>query len=104
MEGYRKIKSEEDYQKTLEEHEYVFVIFSATWCGPCKNLKKMIQDEYKTYPHPIVMVDVDEFEDLADGVQGLPTIVGFHQKNEVHRVVGFKPDNIKELLDSVLNN
>lgn len=104
MEGYSKIKSEEEYHKTLEENEHVFVIFSATWCGPCKNLKKMIQDEYKTYPHPIVMVDVDEFEDLADGVEGLPTIVGFHKNKEVNRVVGFKADKIKENLDSVASN
>lgn len=104
MEGYKKIVDEEEYNTVLEENEYVFVIYSASWCGPCKSLKKMLGEDYLSYPHPIVVVDVDELEELAVGVNGLPTMVGFHKKNEFIRTVGYDKKKIQQILDNVLQD
>lgn len=89
--GYRLIRDEEDYHRVLEENEYVFVIYSASWCKPCQSLKAMLDRDFVDYPHPIVVVDVEELEELADGISGLPTMVGHHNKQEYIRTTGFDP-------------
>lgn len=35
----------EALQKAAEENKYIFVDVYATWCGPCKQLKKTFKDE-----------------------------------------------------------
>lgn len=95
--GYRQIQSEEDYHRVLEENECVFVIYSASWCKPCKSFKAMLDQDYVGYPHPIVVVDVEELEELADGVSGLPTMVGFRKKQEYIRTTGFDPQKLGKI-------
>jgi len=102
MGGYKKIKDEEEYDRVLEENEYVFVIYSATWCGPCRSFKQFLEEEYPSYPHPIVVVDVEELEELAIGVSGLPTMVGFHNKEEFIRTEGFNKSKIKKIFDDLV--
>lgn len=100
--GYRQIKDEEEYHKVLSENEYVFVIYSATWCGPCRSFKEMLGKEYVSYPHPIVVVDVDELEELAIGIKGLPTMVCFHNNKEIGRKEGFNKPEIQKIFQETL--
>jgi thioredoxin-related protein len=37
---------EEAIAKAKKEKKNVFIIFTATWCGPCKYLKRCIYDDY----------------------------------------------------------
>jgi len=104
MGGYKQIKDEDEYNMVLEENEYVFVIYSATWCGPCRSFKTMLNEEYSSYPHPIVVVDVDELEELAIGISGLPTMVGFHNKDEFVRTEGFDRPKLKKIFDNLVED
>lgn len=97
--GYRYIEDEEDYNRVLEENEYVFVIYSAAWCKPCSSFKEMLDRDYTEYPHPIVVVDVDELEALADGISGLPTMVGLHNKQEFVRTQGYDPQKLAKIFE-----
>jgi thioredoxin-related protein len=36
---------EEVLLKAKEEHKYIFIVFYATWCGSCKQIKKSFKDE-----------------------------------------------------------
>jgi thiol-disulfide isomerase/thioredoxin len=100
--GYKQIKDEEEYNRILEENEYVFVIYSATWCGPCRSFKEMLDKDYCSYPHPIVVVDVDSLEELAIGISGLPTMVGFHNKKEFVRTEGFNKQKLQVIFQETL--
>jgi thiol-disulfide isomerase/thioredoxin len=100
--GYQQIKSEEEYNKVLDENEYVFVVYSATWCKPCKSFKEMLNRDYVGYPHPIVVVDVDELEELAIGISGLPTMVGFQNKVEYIRTEGFHQPKLEKIFQDAI--
>ena len=49
--------------------------FSATWCGPCKQLATVLSK--MTLPCELEDIDVDENSDLAAmyGVRGVPTLM-----------------------------
>ena len=82
------IKSEEHLNQIIsntgqEKHncKYVLVDFYATWCGPCKKMSKIIEEQcekYHKYIH-FVKVDVDKVVDLSDkyNVISLPTFLFF---------------------------
>lgn len=97
------VESEEHYDKTLEENDYVFMIYSAGWCGPCRSFKKWLSEEYPSYPYPILIVDVEKLDELADDVSALPTMKVFHNKEVVIRTEGFDKQKLKPVFDSYLD-
>jgi thioredoxin 1 len=63
--------------------------FSATWCGPCKSLSKIIETmDMKEIE--LVEVDIDENVDKAVdyGVRGVPTLIMLEDGKEVRRKTG----------------
>ena len=66
--------------------------FSATWCGPCRVFKPVMQ-ELAGQGHSIEFIDVDEQSDLATefGVRSVPTTVVMENGQEVDRFVGAIP-------------
>jgi len=50
--------------------------FSATWCGPCKQFKP-IMEEIANEGYSVMFIDVDEEENTATKylVRSLPTVV-----------------------------
>lgn len=70
------------------------LIFSATWCGPCKALKADIEkDESIVEGYEWGYVDIDKNEKVKEeyGVKSVPTIVVLDDDNkEVGRIVGYK--------------
>lgn len=68
------------------------LIFSATWCGPCQQLKKTIEanpqlvDAYEVY-----LIDVDEEKEMAQqyGVKSLPTLIILQPNGKLRRKSGF---------------
>lgn len=70
----------------------VFLIFSASWCGPCKAYSR-IQDQFvqsTSQPVRLVKVNVDEYPELAavHGVRNVPTTLFLSEGNEELRKVG----------------
>lgn len=59
-----------------EAPSYKILVFTATWCGPCRENKPEI-DKLKTAGYPIKIVDVDRNRDLVEKhqIKSLPTFV-----------------------------
>ncbi len=66
-------------QEVLDSALPVVVDFSATWCGPCKQLKPIVEELAALYEGKvrIAHVDVDEARQAAMkyGVMSVPTVL-----------------------------
>lgn len=83
----------------LKSNIPVLVDFNASWCGPCRMLRPIldeISDEINDYK--IVSINIDEEEELASkyGVFSIPCLVVFKNGKEVKRSIGLVPKDIVE--------
>jgi thioredoxin 1 len=66
--------------------------FSATWCGPCKMQKPIIEELKAKYGDKVSfkVIDVDEDQTLAHtySVHAIPTIIILHNGKMVNSFVG----------------
>ena len=112
MQCVRELESREEYD-TLSAHEGVTVEwFTASWCGPCKNLAEKLTDEVlpslseddrkKLIMHKI---DVSLHADLAkeQGIQSVPHLIMYHQgKSNLHTVATGNPRVVADALRQML--
>lgn len=88
--------------EVLKSDKKVLVDFNATWCGPCRMLKPVIDEIAATNDSiKVVSIDVDDEEELAEqyNVSSIPCLVLFDKGNEVERSVGFKSkDDIETMI------
>jgi|TARA_B110000263_G_scaffold151299_1_gene131333 thioredoxin 1 len=66
--------------------------FTATWCGPCKAFKP-IMNEIANEGYSIQVIDVDQNQELASkyGVRSIPATVIEENGVEVDRFIGALP-------------
>ena len=89
--------------EVLKSNVPVLADFNATWCGPCRSMKPMLDElaeENKGYK--IVSIDIDENDELAEDydVTSIPCLVVFKDGEEVNRSVGLIPkDAIAALVE-----
>jgi thioredoxin 1 len=84
--------------------QVALVDFSATWCGPCRQMAPVIEDLTEKYQGrvTIVEIDINSRPDVATHymVQSIPTFILFDHGKEIKRFVGIQP---KESLEKILN-
>jgi thioredoxin 1 len=68
--------------------------FSASWCGPCKQLSPVMErlkSEGKIN-YKKINVDTDTLLSPKYGVRNIPTLILLNNGNEVNRLVGAQPE------------
>jgi thioredoxin 1 len=93
----------QNYQDVIGHQGLVVVQYFATWCGPCKMLKPVLEalstelNDVKFY-----RVDIDLFRNQAieAGIRSVPTVVLYKDGEEVDRQSGYQP---KERVQSWMN-
>ena len=66
--------------------------FSATWCGPCKSFKP-VMNEIASEGYHVEFIDIDNLTDLTQqyNVRSVPTVVIEEDGKEVNRIIGAVP-------------
>jgi thioredoxin 1 len=97
-------RNDTDVQQFLDENSKVIIMFSASWCGPCKTFKPKFQTISLENPDIVfAYCDVEETNELATEleIQSVPTVVGFFDGIEEASVVGPSVDRVKELVEKL---
>jgi len=93
--------------KVLQSDLPVIVEFSASWCPHCHALEpvlaKLNREEYQGIAS-FVKTDVDENPDITThfGIQGMPTLLLFHNGKEIGRLIGPHPSRVKRNIEAAL--
>ena len=63
--------------------------FSATWCGPCKSFKP-VMNEIASEGYSVQFIDIDQSSSVAEqyNVRSVPTVVIEENGVEVDRFIG----------------
>ena len=97
---------DEDFETKIKNEDVSIIQFSATWCGPCKSLKPIMDklsesEEFKD--KKFYIADIEEGginTGSAAGIRGVPTVIIYKKGVEVDRKVGGVPEsNMKEFLE-----
>lgn len=95
------IETNEKEFKDLIKKGKVLVDFNATWCGPCRMLKPILDEFSDNTIVKVCSVDVDQNENLAReyNIYSIPCIILFENGTEVKRNVGLL--SLEDLKDFV---
>ncbi len=95
-----------DFEKVIADNTITLVDFTATWCGPCQQLKPELHKMAEEFDGKIkfVEVDVDKSRDIAEKykITDLPTLVVIKNGEEASRTVGADSQEIRDMLENAL--
>ena len=98
-----EVTKENFESEVLKSDVPVLVDFNASWCGPCKSMRPMLDElAANNQRYKIVSVDIDEEDELVEEyeVASIPCLVVFKDGKETVRSVGLIPkDSIAALME-----
>ncbi|GAA4840459.1 thioredoxin [Garicola koreensis] len=74
--------TQDNFQKTLDESDILFIDFWADWCGPCKQFAPVYSAASEQHPEIIFgKVDTEAQQELAAAanISSIPTIMAFRE-------------------------
>jgi thioredoxin 1 len=101
------ISNNNEYQNILKNNTYVVIIFSASFCKPCKEIYPYMLDLSEKYNNiQFIKVDIQNNEDISD-IDNIVTIPHFKfvkNNSELFSFSGANKPLIIETIDKLLNN
>ena len=85
----------------------IVIDFSATWCGPCRQLAPVIDELAKEYDGRIAVgkCDIEEAADLTDeyNIRNVPTVIFIKNGEDENKFVGSKSKaDVQKLFEELL--
>ena len=94
---------------TRQPGRLILIDFTATWCGPCRQMAPMLDKIVAEKNGSIILakVDIDQHGALAkrEGVSGIPDVRVFLDGKQVDKFVGVPPESeLRKRIESQLAN
>ncbi|XP_057777085.1 thioredoxin H2-like [Salvia miltiorrhiza] len=90
------------FEAAKQTSKLIVVDFTASWCGPCKQILPAINEFAEKYADvDFIKIDVDELDDVAEeyGVQAMPTFILIKKGKQVDKIVGAKKDDLQNKIE-----
>jgi len=100
------LSSMEAVQEKLSSEQWILLVFTATWCGPCHAMKPFVESLRTTYPVVSVFyIDVDAAEEVSQAFQidSMPTYCLFRNKALVNRFSGADKEKLGLMVQSAVD-
>lgn len=104
---FNNIESVEQFCELKEQNNLILLDFYTTWCGPCKILSPTLENEMHKYNNVLfakIEADNPNLEQIVDKfkIKAFPTIVLMKNKEVKKVIVGNKPKEIFDAINSML--
>ena len=102
-----KIITKDTFEETINCGKTVLVDFFATWCGPCKMIKPVLEELKKKMGNKIIIlkIDIDKNISLSSEyrIQSVPTLVLWKQGEIIWRQSGaLSLNELEQVLSSYI--
>jgi len=97
-------RNEDNIRDLIDENTHVMVQFGATWCDRWKQLKPKVEKISLESPDIVfAYIDVEESKPFSSesAVVSVPTMIAFHNSDEIGRVTGNNEDGVKGLVEKL---
>ena len=101
------IDNTNEFDKQLKINDKVIVIFSASFCKPCKDIYPFMEDQAKIFTNIIfIKVDVEEGQEISEkyGIQSIPHFKFFKNSEEIILFTGATKQTITDSIDTLIKN
>ena len=102
-----KLTTRIELKQFIKNNNYVIVKTSATWCGPCKQIKPYVEKWLEILPEniKIVFVDADEGADILRFLKwrSVPTFGNFINGEPMDVFVGANREKVQSFFQKTIN-
>lgn len=100
----QQVTSSEEFDELLHDNQKVVVMFTATWCGPCKVITPKYVTLSKEHEDVIfATVDVDDLGEVAAnaGIRAMPTFQTYFHGAKKGELLGADVGKLRKLVEEL---
>ena len=99
------LKTMAELEALIQKDPVVIIDWTASWCGPCKAIAPKFKKMAETFQDvaTFVKIDIDEFDNVPDEIQAVPTFHGVaNGKLVMSECGGMKEAELRKFIEDTI--